>query len=129
MADRSSDSGRHPWVRWQDWGAVVLGAYAVLASLFWTSTDAGALSTMIVLGGLLVLAGAWSLAMPSSLTSEYSHIVLGVLLIIAPFVIGYTDFGGAAWTSWVVGVLAVIVGAAALPEAMAAHRSGVAGQH
>ncbi len=129
MAGRSGERERQPWVRWQDWGAVVLGAYVVLASLFWTTTDAATLSTMLVLGGLLVLAGAWSLAAPASMTSEYTHIVLGVLLVVAPWAMGYTDFGGAAWTSWVIGVLAVLVGAAALPEVRTSHRSGMAGQH
>lgn len=128
MARSSSGSSAKPWTRWQDWASVVLGAYLVLATL-WTATGAAALTTMIVLGALLVVAGAWSLAMPGSITSEYAHVLLGVLLVISPWVLGYTQFGGAAWTSWVVGVLAVIVGVAALPEANAAHRSGMAGQH
>ncbi len=116
-----------PWMRWQDWAAVVLGAYLVLATI-WTATNTGAMSTMIVLGALLVIAGLWSLAMPGSITSEYAHMVLGVLLFLSPWVLGYTEFSGASWTSWLVGVLAVIAGAAALPEANAAHR-GIAGQH
>jgi uncharacterized membrane protein HdeD (DUF308 family) len=127
VADRSSGSISKPWIRWQDWVAVVLGAYLILATM-WTSTDGAAMSAMIVLGALLVIASVWSLAMPGSMTSEYSHMLLGVLLFISPWVLGYTEFMGASWTSWIVGVLAVIAGAAALPEANAAHR-GVAGQH
>jgi uncharacterized membrane protein HdeD (DUF308 family) len=66
--------------------------------------------------------------LPGSMTSEYGHMLLGVLLFISPWVLGYTALMGASWTSWIVGVLAVIAGAAALPEANAVHR-GVAGQH
>lgn len=123
----SSSSTMKPWVRWQDWGAVVLGAYAILATI-WTQTSGNAMSAMIVLGALLLIAGLWSLATPGSMTSEYAHMLLGVLLFISPWVLGYAALMGAAWTSWVVGVLAVIVGAAALPEANAAQQK-VAGQH
>ncbi|GAB3276698.1 SPW repeat domain-containing protein [Parasphingorhabdus pacifica] len=129
MAGRSSGAAAKPWTRWQDWGAVVIGAYTVLATL-WTMTTGSAMSAMIVLGALLVITGAWSLAAPGSMTSEYAHMLLGVLLFISPWALGYAALMGAAWTSWVVGVLAVVVGAAALPEANAAHSgSGVAGQH
>ncbi|WP_093278111.1 SPW repeat protein [Saccharopolyspora shandongensis] len=127
VADRSSGSTVQPWVRWQDWVAVVLGVYLILGTM-WTATNGAAMSAMIVLGALLVVASVWSLAMPGSMTSEYSHMLLGLLLFISPWVLGYTGFMGASWTSWIVGVLAIIAGAAALPEANAAHR-GMAGQH
>lgn len=121
VAEQSSASTSKPWVRWQDWVGVVLGAYLILATM-WTSTDGAAISAMIVLGVLLLIASVWSLSMPGSMTSEYSHMLLGVLLFLSPWVLGYTEMTGASWTSWIVGVLAVIVGAAALPEANAAHR-------
>jgi hypothetical protein len=114
-------------MRWQDWVAVVLGVYLILGTL-WTMTNSAAMAAMIVLGLLLVIASVWSLVLPGSVTSEYSHMLLGVLLFISPWVLGYTAFAGASWTSWVAGVLAVIVGAIALPEANAAHK-GVVGQH
>ncbi|NYI83017.1 uncharacterized membrane protein HdeD (DUF308 family) [Saccharopolyspora hordei] len=128
MAERSSGSTVKPWVRWQDWAGVVLGAYLVLGTL-WTPTDTAAMSAMIVLGALLVVASVWSLAMPGSVMSEYCHMLLGALLFISPWVLGYSELTGASWTSWIVGVLAVLAGAAALPEANAAHRGGMAGQH
>lgn len=122
MASRYGTPVR-PWSRWQDWAAVVLGAYLVLSTL-WTTTTGGAASAMLVLGVLLLVSGLWALASPGSMTSEYVHVVLGVLLFVAPWALGYTDLGGASWTSWVVGVLAIVVGATALPQASAAHRAG-----
>ncbi|GAA2348084.1 SPW repeat protein [Saccharopolyspora halophila] len=124
MAEQSTSK---PWMRWQDWAGVVLGAYLILATM-WTSTNGAAVLAMIVLGALLVVASVWSLAMPGSMTSEYSHMLLGALVFISPWVLGYAELLGAAWTSWIVGVLAVVAGLAALPEANAAHR-GVAGSH
>ncbi|WP_228717369.1 SPW repeat protein [Allosaccharopolyspora coralli] len=128
MARRANDVKSQPWIRWQDWAAVALGVYLMLATL-WTTTTGSALSTMLVLGALLVVAAVWSLAMPGSMASEYAHMAIGVLLFISPWVLGYSALAGAAWTSWVVGILAVIAGGAALPEATAAHRGGMASSH
>jgi len=115
------------WRRWQDWGAVVLGVVAAL-SVLWLDTSDNALWSLLVFGVLLLAGGLWSLAMPGSVASEYVHIGLGALLFLSPWVLGYWELTGAAWTSWVVGVLAVVVGASAVPVATAAHR-GMAGQH
>jgi uncharacterized membrane protein HdeD (DUF308 family) len=115
------------WRRWQDWAAVVIGVLAALSPIV-VATDAAALSTLIVFGVLIALAGLWSLGVPGSVASEYVHVALGVLLFVSPWVFAYADLAGAAWTSWVAGVLAVAVGFAALPAAQADHR-GLAGQH
>ena len=115
------------WTRWQDWGAVVIGVLIALSPLV-TANDTASLWTRVVFGVLLAASGLWSLSQPESVASEYVHIALGVLLFIAPWVMRYTDLSGAAWTSWVGGVLAVLVGAAALPAAQATHR-GILGQH
>jgi uncharacterized membrane protein HdeD (DUF308 family) len=109
------------WQRWQDWAAVVIGVLTALSPIV-VRTDTAALWTLIVFGVLIAAGGLWSLAQPGSVASEYVHAVLGVLLFISPWVFGYADMAGAAWTSWVAGVLTVAVGLAALPEAQAEHR-------
>ena len=58
---------------------------------------------------------------------EGAQVVLGALLFLSPWVMGYTAFNGAAWTAWIVGVLTIVVGAAAVPVANAAHK--MAGSH
>jgi uncharacterized membrane protein HdeD (DUF308 family) len=119
-----------PWARPHDWAEVVLGVVALLSPL-WTDTDNAAMWTMIVLGALVALDGLASLAVPGQVYGEGIQIVLGVLMFISPWVMTYTNLTGIAWSSWIIGALAVIAGAAALPVAQAAHRagSGVAGQH
>lgn len=116
-----------PWTRWQDWGEVVIGAVAALSPL-WVATSTGALWTMVVLGVLIAADGIASLAMPGMVYAEWIQMVLGVLLFISPWVMSYPDLTGAAWTSWIAGVLTVVAGAAALPAANAAHHR-TAGQH
>jgi uncharacterized membrane protein HdeD (DUF308 family) len=119
-----------PWTRPYDWVEVVLGVVALL-SFLWTDTSDAAMWTMIILGALVALDGLASLAVPGQVYSEGIQIVLGVLMFISPWVMGYTEFGGISWSSWIIGALTVVVGAAALPAAQAAHRAsgGMAGQH
>jgi hypothetical protein len=40
-------------------------------------------------------------------------------------VLGYTELTGASWTSWVVGVVAVILGGTAVPPSLRAHRQAI----
>ncbi|WP_155848917.1 SPW repeat protein [Amycolatopsis vancoresmycina] len=121
-----SEVSTRAWSRPHDWAEVVIGVVAALSPL-WLSTDTTAMWTMVVLGALIALDGLVSLAMPGMVYGEGVQIALGVLLFIAPWVMGYTEFNGASWTSWIAGVLTVIAGAAAMPVANAAHRT--AGQH
>ncbi|KAA2259464.1 hypothetical protein F0L68_21245 [Solihabitans fulvus] len=116
-----------PWTRMQDWAEVVLGLVAVLTPL-WMDTSTKAMWTMIVIGALIAIDGLVSLAMPAMVISEGVQLVLGALLFISPWVMGYTSMTGASWTSWIVGVLTVAAGAIALPAANSAHQ-GLAGSH
>lgn len=125
MAETSASTAR-PWTRPHDWAEVVLGVVLAL-SVLWMDTNNAAMWTMIVLGALIAVDGLASLAMPGMVYGEGIQIVLGALAVISPWVMSYTDFMGAAWTSWIVGALTIIAGAAALPLANAAHRT--AGQH
>ena len=119
-----------PWTRPFDWAEVVLGVVALLSPI-WMDTDNAAMWTMIVLGALVALDGLASLAVPGQVYGEGIQIVLGVLMFISPWVMSYTNLTGIAWSSWIIGALTIIAGAAALPVAQAAHRagSGMAGQH
>lgn len=121
-----SEVSTRAWARPHDWAEVVIGVVAALSPL-WLSTDTTAMWTMVVLGALIALDGLVSLARPGMVYGEGIQIALGVLFFIAPWVMGYTEFNGASWTSWIAGVLTVIAGAAAMPVASAAHRT--AGQH
>ena len=113
------------WTRWQDWVALVAGAYALLSPI-WTNTTTAATWTVVVLGVLTVLASVWSLAMPGDVISEGAHAVLGVLFFIAPWVMGFSNMNGMAMTAWVVGVITFVVGLLALPESNRIHHSPAA---
>ena len=114
------------WSRPQDYAEVILGAVLALSPL-WVDTTNTVMWTMIVLGVLIALDGLVSLAMPGLVWGEYGQLVLGVLAFISPWVMDFTGMEGAAWSSWIIGALTVVMAAAALPFATRAH--GIAGQH
>jgi energy-converting hydrogenase Eha subunit G len=116
-----------PWTRWQDWVAVVAGAYAALSPI-WTETSDKASWTVVVLGVLTVAVALGSLASPGMVAAEIVTAALGVLLFVSPWVMGFHDINGVAWTAWITGVIVFLAGLAAYPESNRVHR-GVIAQH
>jgi len=108
------------WTRWQDWVAVAAGLYVALSTI-WTAHTGASVPLMLVLGVLLIAAGVWSLAMPGLVAMEWIHVALGVLLFISPWVGNYASSAGAAWTSWIAGIVAIVVGLLAVQPAMRMH--------
>jgi hypothetical protein len=109
------------WTRWQDWVAIAAGLYAALATL-WTTQAGASTAFMITLGVLLIIAGLWNLAMPRQVYTEWAEAILGLILFLAPWLGGYAGELGAAATSWVCGIIAIIVGLWAVIPAMRMHR-------
>ncbi len=104
--------------RTQDYVAVILGVVAALSSL-WVDTNSRAMWTLIVLGVLIALTGLAQLTRPAMAGLDYAMGLFGVLLFIAPWVMNYHAFNGASWTSWIIGVLTVVIAVAALPQVTA----------
>jgi uncharacterized membrane protein HdeD (DUF308 family) len=115
-----------PWTRLQDVGVLIAGLYAALSPI-WVSTtgERGAFWALIALGALLAIAAIVSLAMPGVVATEWLTVLFGVLLFVAPWVLTYTDRVGASWTSWVVGVVAVVLGGSAIPTSNRVHRQAI----
>ncbi|MGZ4494354.1 MAG: SPW repeat protein [Nocardioides sp.] len=116
------------WTRWQDWVAVVAGAYAVVSPI-WTNTTNKATWTMIILGVLTAAAALGSLAVPDNNLTDGAVAVLGVLFILSPWVMGFSGTTAMAWTAWIVGAVSLVVGALAWPESNRLHRQHVAPTH
>jgi hypothetical protein len=101
------------WTRWQDWVAVAAGLFAALSTL-WTRQSGASLALMVIFGLLLVASGLVNLAMPGMPAVEWTQVVIAALLFLSPWMGGYTNLTGAAWTSWITGAIAAIVSAAAI---------------
>jgi hypothetical protein len=102
------------WTRFEDWANVVLGAYLFFVPFFVAANAASAWNAYIV--GILILCVAlYALAQPDSKGAEWTNVVLGAWMIIAPFVLGSASLAGAmATNAYVVGVLAIVFAGIAL---------------
>ncbi|WP_040792788.1 SPW repeat domain-containing protein [Nocardia paucivorans] len=100
--------------RAQDLMAMVLGVFVALSPL-WVDTNNRAAWTMVVLGALIALTALAQMYRPEMSAADYAMGLFGLLLFLAPWVMDYTAFTGASWTSWIVGIVTILVAAAALP--------------
>jgi hypothetical protein len=109
------------WVRWQHWVAGLAGLYTALATL-WTNQGGASTALMITFGLLLAAAAAVNLAVPGRPGVEWAQLAVAVLLFLAPWFGGYSGLTGAAWTSWVAGLVAAVATALAIWPSVGAHR-------
>lgn len=103
------------WTRWQDWVALIAGVYALLSPI-WTDTDTTATWTMVVLGVVIAAAALWSMNRPADASADYALVILGVLLFISPWVMGFDTMDGLALTAWIAGVVTALSGILAMPQ-------------
>ncbi|MEU4344784.1 SPW repeat protein [Nocardia sp. NPDC023852] len=100
--------------RAQDLLAVVLGIFAALSPI-WVETTDKAMWSLIVLGVLIALTGLAQMSRPAMAAADYAMGLFGVLLFLSPWVMDFTEYRGASWTAWIVGVVTAVVAVAALP--------------
>jgi hypothetical protein len=102
-----------PWTRLQDWVTLLAGAYTItlpiVLSTIGMAGEAKVVVAMITLGALVAISSLGSLARPNVNAAVWATTAFGVLLFVAPWVVGYAGLTGPAWTSWLVGVPVVVV--------------------
>ena len=102
-----------PWTRLQDWVTLLAGVYTITSPLVLSTVgmtgEGKVVVAMTTLGALLVISSIVSLARPNVSAAEWGTTLFGVLLFVAPWVVGYASLTGAAWTSWLVGAIVVAV--------------------
>jgi hypothetical protein len=106
-----------------DLAALVAGVYAALSPI-WTTTAGNATGTMVTLGVITAAVALYSLARPESMASEGLVALMGLLFILSPWAMGFTDTRAISVTAWIVGVVALVAGAADLQMTRTAHRGG-----
>lgn len=120
------------WTHPQGLAALVAGIYAALCPI-WTTTPADtnkAAYTMISLGVITAVVALFSLASPDRVAFEGLIALMGLLFVLSPWVMGFTAFTSLAWTAWIVGVVALLAGAADLQMTRSEHRGrGMATSH
>jgi SPW repeat len=103
------------WRPWKDWATVAIGVLLFITPFVLGSTgSATAAGTAYVGGVLLVIAGVWTLSTRSVQFSEWAEVLIGVLLFVAPWVLGFSGLTSMALSAWIAGVLAVVLGESVL---------------
>lgn len=110
------------WYRWQDYVTITSGLFTAAAVLF-TQQEGMSTTLMLALGGLLTVSGIINLAMPGTPVMEYVQAAVAALLVLSPWLGSYTSAAGAAWTSWIAGVVALVITAAAIRPGTQAHHN------
>jgi ABC-type molybdate transport system permease subunit len=101
--------------RWQDWTTIAAGVVLFITPfLFNQMAIANAAYTALVGGVLLVLVGVWNLARSSDRAGEWLEGLIGVLLILAPFVLGFAAVTTMAFSAWIIGIISVLLAASVL---------------
>lgn len=93
-----------PWLRWQDWGNLLLGAWFFVAA--WVISDSfgnNHLWNNWVSGVLVFLASLWALTRPRSSWPEWCNLILGAWIFISPWVLGFSNHPNVNWDAWLVG--------------------------
>jgi len=99
------------WKHWQDWLTVVIGVLLFIAPFaFGATANQPAAWTAYAGGVLLAVVGLWNLSSPTRRITEWAEVVVGVLLFVALWVFGFTDLTQMAWSTWIAGILAVVLG-------------------
>jgi hypothetical protein len=94
--------------------ALIAGIYAALCPI-WTldPVDNKAMNTMITLGIITAGLALYDLARPGSVVVEGLIALMGVLFFVSPWVMDFnTGYTALAWTAWIVGIVALVAGAA-----------------
>lgn len=104
------------WRRWQNWVTLAVAVLLVIAAFVFAGARTEAMNSVMVLAIILVATSLVALARPESMADRWVAIVVGALLVVAPWVMAYTDLTGLAWSSWIGGAVTVVIEAMALPQ-------------
>ena len=105
--------------RWQDAANVALGSWLIVSPLVFAG---GAYDlTARVVGVLIVVCAASALRWPASALAEWACLASGIAVVVAPPLLGYAVNGPAAWNSYLIGLLSVLLAGWALDRLRRGH--------
>jgi len=91
--------------RWQDWANLILGAWIFVSPWFMSYGGTTAALNAYVMGGGIVVFALIAAYMPKA-WEEIINMLLGVWLVVSPFVLGFSASTVIALHTVVVGILA-----------------------
>jgi hypothetical protein len=108
MAEESSQKKSLAWKTWQDWVSVVAGVVLAISPA-WAAYGNGSGKVWAIIGGIVMACVAlWSLASSASAASEWTQIVVDVIVFILPWCVGAASVAG-GWWMWILAVITLIM--------------------
>jgi hypothetical protein len=97
------------------WVIAIIGVWEIVASfiLGYSVLSRVAMWNEIIFGVALIIFGAWSAISDSvgtDRTLDWINAIIGVWLIVAPFVLGYSALTTALWNDIIVGAVVLVLG-------------------
>jgi SPW repeat-containing protein len=117
-----ADTLSRPWTRFQDWVTLFAGAFLALSPI-WVDVSTGGAWAMVIIGAAIGVMALIALALPGAVIDEWATAAGGVVAFVAPWLFSYSDQSGAAWTSWIVGVVVAGFALAAVPASLEEYRT------
>lgn len=94
-------------MKWGSWLNLALGGWLLFSPWALNYLTGSATGNSVVIGALVLIVSAWSLAvMEQNTAPPRVNLVLGIWLIISPWVLGYVT-AAAFWNAIVVGMLLI----------------------
>jgi hypothetical protein len=102
--------------RWQDLINLIIGAWLFFSPwLLQYATGVTPAWDAYILGAAIVVFAVWALFMPQA-WEEWTNLVLGLWLIISPWVLGFSSQPAATWNMVIVGVVVAVLSVYAIPR-------------
>lgn len=99
-----------PWTGWLDWTNGALGLYMMFVPAFTVDVTHGLSSWLaVLLGAWIMMLALIALGYPGAKRLRIASAVLGVALVLAPWLFGYANSGAAADNALAVGALVSLV--------------------
>lgn len=106
---------QEPRGRPQDWVSLFAGAYLVLA-MNWVEVTTASMWAMTVIGVSIMLIALVAIARPGAYVDEWVMTLAGVAAFVAPWVLSFSEYSGAAWSCWIVGGVVSVAAIGSLPD-------------
>lgn len=101
--------------RWQDWITAALGVILFITPFIFGDTSQTAAAWTAWIGGVLLFVfGGGSVLARLESRIEYLPLIAGVLLFLAPWVLGFAGITAMAYSAWIIGVVAFLVAGSVL---------------
>ncbi|MEC9481931.1 MAG: SPW repeat protein [Halomonas sp.] len=109
---------------WREWLMLLLGAWMIVSPYVLGFADSAAVMWSAVISGLILMALALAEISKLQVWEEWGSLMVGIWMVVAPFVLGFTTMSSAMWNSFIVGVLVVAAAAWTLMSMTGQGRGG-----